>query len=115
MTPNSPKLIAPNGQFLGNVNANRYDPNSIANPYGQYGSQYAPNGVNNQIRAASFGSPYSPTFCTKPLRALNGIPIGGRGFRADPAIPYFARLWTNHKRNEVDNYFATSLLTMLLR
>ena len=61
---NSPKLIAPNGQFLGNVNANRYDPNSIANPYGQYGSQYAPNGVNNQF--GQYGSPYSPTSVRSP-------------------------------------------------
>jgi hypothetical protein len=36
-----------NGQYAGNVNNNRYDPNSIANPYGQYGSQYSPSSVNN--------------------------------------------------------------------
>jgi hypothetical protein len=44
---NSPRLYAPDGQFLGNVNANRYDPDSIANPYGQYGSPYSPNSVHN--------------------------------------------------------------------
>ena len=61
---NSPKLIAPNGQFLGNVNANQFDPNSIANPYGQYGSKYAPDSVNNQF--GQYGSPYSPTSVRSP-------------------------------------------------
>ena len=40
---NSPKIIAPNGQYLGNLNNNRFDPNSVANPYGQYGNRFSPN------------------------------------------------------------------------
>lgn len=55
-TGNSPIIVAPDGQFLGNANSNRYDPNSISNPYGQYGSRYSPNSVNNPY--GQYGSPY---------------------------------------------------------
>jgi hypothetical protein len=57
---NSPKIYAPDGQYLGNLNNNRYDPNSVANPYGQYGSRYSPNSVNNPYSA--YGNPYSPNY-----------------------------------------------------
>jgi hypothetical protein len=60
----SPRLYAPDGQFLGNVNANRYDPDSIANPYGQYGSPYSPNSINNPY--GQYGSPYSPNSVRNP-------------------------------------------------
>jgi hypothetical protein len=61
---NSPRLYAPNGTFLGNMNSNRYDPNSIANPYGQYGSPYSPNSINNPY--GQYGSPYSPNSVNNP-------------------------------------------------
>ncbi|HEY0104489.1 MAG TPA: hypothetical protein VGB91_00285 [Rhizomicrobium sp.] len=54
---NSPKLYDDQGNFHGNVNANPYDPNSIADPYGQYGSPYSANSVNNPY--STYGSPYS--------------------------------------------------------
>lgn len=43
----SPRLYAPDGTYLGNLNTNRFDPNSVSNPYSQYGSQYSPNSINN--------------------------------------------------------------------
>ena len=51
----SPKLYDGEGQFRGNINSNRFDPDSIANPYGQYGSPYSPDSINNPYGA---GSPY---------------------------------------------------------
>lgn len=57
---NSPKIIAPDGRYLGNLNNNRYDPNSINNPYGRYGNKYAPNSVNNQY--GKYGNPYSKLY-----------------------------------------------------
>ena len=44
---NSLKLYAPNGEFRGNLNDNRYDPNSVSTPYGTYGSKYSPKSLNN--------------------------------------------------------------------
>jgi hypothetical protein len=52
---NSPKLYDSEGNFRGNLNANRFDPNSVANPYGRYGSRYSPDSINNPYGA---GSPY---------------------------------------------------------
>ena len=57
---NSPKLIAPDGRYLGNLNDNPYDQNSINNPYGQYGNPYDSNSVNNPF--GPYGNPYSPQY-----------------------------------------------------
>ena len=54
----SPRLYDRDGGFRGNLNANPYDPNSIANPYGRYGSPFSPDSVNNPY--GRYGSPYSP-------------------------------------------------------
>ncbi len=50
---NNPKLYDSQGQFRGNVNTNQYDPKSIATPFGQYGSQYSPDSINNPYGAGS--------------------------------------------------------------
>lgn len=50
-------LVSPNGQYLGNLNSNRFDPNSVNNPYGQYGSRFSPNSINNPY--GQYGSRYS--------------------------------------------------------
>ena len=43
---NSPRIYSSEGEYLGNLNNNPYDPNSVANPYGA-GNPYRSNGVNN--------------------------------------------------------------------
>lgn len=50
---NSPRLYDNRGNFRGNLNSNRYDPNSIANPYGRYGSRYSQDSINNPYGAGS--------------------------------------------------------------
>ena len=42
-----PIIVGPQGQYLGNLSANPYDPNSVSNPYGRYGSRYSPDSINN--------------------------------------------------------------------
>ncbi len=49
---NSPHIYSPDGEYLGNLNNNKYDPDSVSNPYGA-GNPYRPDGVNN---------PYSPNY-----------------------------------------------------
>src|SRR5262249_15442962 len=49
---NSPHIYSPNGEYLGNLNNNQFDPNSVSNPFGA-GSQFRSNGVNN---------PFSPNY-----------------------------------------------------
>ena len=51
------RLYSNGGQYLGNVNNNRYDPNSISNPYGRYGSPYSADSINNPY--GRYGNPYS--------------------------------------------------------
>ena len=53
----SPRLYAPDGTYLGNLNNNSFDPNSVANPYGKYGSEYSPYSINNPY--GRYGSEYS--------------------------------------------------------
>jgi hypothetical protein len=44
---NSPMIIDRDGNYRGNLNGNRYDPNSVSNPYGRYGSEYSSESINN--------------------------------------------------------------------
>jgi hypothetical protein len=67
---NSPKMYDSQGGYHGNLNANPYDPNSVANPYGQYGSQYSPNSINNPYGA---GSPYRPDSPFNPYGTGMGV------------------------------------------
>jgi hypothetical protein len=54
----APIIIGPNGLYLGNLSANPNDPNSVANPYGRFGSRFSPDSINNPY--GQWGSPYSP-------------------------------------------------------
>ena len=61
----SPQIYAGDtGKYLGNLNANEYDPNSVSNPYGRYGSPYSADSVNNPY--GKYGSPYSPYSANNP-------------------------------------------------
>ena len=50
-------------QPLADLRANRYDPNSLSNPYGA-GSRYKSDGLNNPY--SRYGSPYSDNSWTNP-------------------------------------------------
>lgn len=73
----SPKIYSSDGKFLGNANANRYDPNSVANPYGRYGSRYSEDSVNNPY--GRYGSRYSPEGVSNPYGGSLGSTLGGGG------------------------------------
>jgi hypothetical protein len=53
----APKIIAQDGTYLGKLSDNRYDPDSVSNPYGRYGSPYSPTSINNPY--SNYGSKYS--------------------------------------------------------
>jgi hypothetical protein len=61
----SPRLYAADGTFLGNVNNNQFGPNSISNPFGQYGSQFSPSSITNQF--GKYGNPFSPNSVRNPF------------------------------------------------
>ena len=58
------RIYAEDGTYLGKLNANKYDPESVANPYGQYGSKYSSTSINNPY--SQYGSKYSPKSATNP-------------------------------------------------
>ncbi|MGD9496655.1 MAG: hypothetical protein AB7Y46_10155 [Armatimonadota bacterium] len=57
-TSSAPMLFGQDGQYLGRLSRNRYDPESTSNPYGVYGSPYSSYSINNPY--GRYGSPYSP-------------------------------------------------------
>lgn len=63
-TASPPSLEGSDGTYLGVLSGNRYDPNSVSNPYGKYGSRYNPTSINNPC--STYGSPYSPNSATNP-------------------------------------------------
>lgn len=52
------------GKYLGTLSSNPYDPDSVSNPSGQYGSQYSQDSINNP--AGEYGSPYSDKSINNP-------------------------------------------------
>ena len=50
-------------EYLGQLGGNKYNQNSLGNPYGA-GSQYNSNSINNQY--GQYGSPYSNKSATNP-------------------------------------------------
>ena len=68
----SPILVDPStGKYLGNLNSNQYDQNSVSNPYGKFGSQYSPESINN--RFGQYGSQYSNDSPNNPYS--NNAPV----------------------------------------
>ena len=63
-TASPPSLVGADGTYLGVLSGNRYDPNSVSNPYGRYGSPYSPTSIKNPY--STYGSPYSPNSATNP-------------------------------------------------
>lgn len=53
----APKIIAADGTYLGRLSANPYDPQSVSNPYGKYGSPYSATSINNPY--SQYGSAFS--------------------------------------------------------
>ena len=60
---NPPQIYGADGKYLGKLSTNKYDYESIANPYGPYGSKYGNNLVNPY---SQYGSKYSPQSWTNP-------------------------------------------------
>ena len=51
-------------KYIGNLNSNQYDPNSVSNPYGKYGSKYSADSINNPY--GKYGSKYSNESANNP-------------------------------------------------
>ena len=65
-TNNSNKVYGADGKYKGNLNDNPYDPNSVSNPYGRYGSQYSPDSINNPYKRTPQVAPALPNLPELP-------------------------------------------------
>ncbi|HWY33801.1 MAG TPA: hypothetical protein VNX68_04095, partial [Nitrosopumilaceae archaeon] len=69
-------LTAPDGQYLGKITTNKFDPDSILNKYGAYGSKYSTTSIFNKY--SQYGSKYgsfsinNPYSTQPPELYLNG-------------------------------------------
>ena len=59
-----PVVIAEDGTYLGRLSRSRFDPESVENPYGVYGSRFSPASINNPY--GSYGSAYGPLSARNP-------------------------------------------------
>src|SRR5215208_5939478 len=69
------RIYAQDGAYLGRLNANRYDPESVSNPYGTYGSPYSSSSTNNPY--STYGSPYSTHSAANPYTTTPPIVLYG--------------------------------------
>ena len=72
-TTDGGRIYGQDGQYLGRLNANPYDPESVANPYGRYGSEYSPNSINNPY--GRYGSEYSSQSARNPYSTTPPVVI----------------------------------------
>jgi hypothetical protein len=81
----APRLIGHDGTYLGKLSANPYDPDSVSNPYGRYGSRYSPTSINNPY--GPYGSRYSPLSPNNPYTTTAPSIISTPTPPALPALP----------------------------
>ncbi len=81
------QIYAQDGTYLGRLNANRYDPESVANPYGYYGSRYSSTSINNPY--STYGSRYSPLSPNNPYTATPPVVVypAPSSFQSVPSWP----------------------------
>jgi hypothetical protein len=113
----SPQLRSTDSQRkkLGDLNSNPYDPNSISDPYGQYGSPYSPDSVNNPYGV--YGSPYSPYSSTNPYatQAPSIVTPNGKYLGKFSANPYdpdstanpYGQYGSPYSPNSINNPYGT--------
>jgi len=93
------RLYAEDGTYLGKVNNNPNDPESIANPFGKYGSKHSPTSINNE--SGTYGSKISLLSANNPNTA-HAPNMYGTGYGNTPtylgkksANPYDSRSVSN--------------------
>jgi hypothetical protein len=81
----TPSIVGHDGTYLGKLSANPYDPDSVSNPYGRYGSRYSPTSINNPY--SQYGSRYSPLSPNNPYTTTAPSIISTPTIPALPTLP----------------------------
>ena len=69
-----PKLYSQDGKYLGTLSNNRFDADSVSNPYGKYGSRYSADSINNPY--GRYGSRFSSESPNNPYASRPPVIIG---------------------------------------
>lgn len=85
------RVYAQDGKYLGRLDSNPYDPESVANPYGRYGSSYSQESVNNPY--SPYGSECSSYSARNPYASRPPVVLYGGsrapGTTAPPLLPAY--------------------------
>lgn len=83
------------GHYLGEWTQNRFDPNSVSNPFGQYGSKYSSDSIFNAY--GQYGSKYSTDSVFNPYTVTPPkvyvpyptpmVPMGSAPLTTNPYLP----------------------------
>ena len=84
-TTSSGRLVAADGTDLGRLNANPYDAESVASPFGVYGSPYSSQSITNPF--GIYGSPFSALSPTNPYTISPPTVRYGRGAVVRVLVP----------------------------
>ena len=84
------RLYAEDGTYLGKVNSNQNDPESISNPFGKYGSKYSPTSINNE--SGAYGSKISLQSANNP-NTSHAPNLYGTGYGCAPT--YLGKMSAN--------------------
>lgn len=93
-------LVGSDGTYLGKLTTNEYDPDSVFNEYGDYGSEYSDTSIWNEF--CPYGSDFSnksafSDFATKPpIIVHNGEAIGyltKNDFKQNALDPKYLHSW----------------------
>lgn len=88
-------LRAADGTYLGELSNNPFDPNSVSNPFGKYGSPFSPDSVNNPY--GKYGSKFSDQSATNPYttQAPTIVTPNGQALGQLSANPYLTNSTAN--------------------
>ena len=104
--------------FIGNLNTNQFDPDSVNNPFGHYGSEFGQYSIHNKF--GRYGNEYSQYSATNPytlhapkLYDQNGVYLGklsANKFDPDSITNEFGRYGNKFGANTVWNRYSTNVI-----
>jgi hypothetical protein len=112
-----PSLRSNDGQnkYLGTLSSNRYDPDSVSNPYGRYGSPFSPDSVNNPY--GIYGSRYSSFSANNPYTTQAPKIVTGSGqylgkysanpYDSDSSSNLYGQYGSRYSPTSINNPYST--------
>ncbi len=107
--------------YLGNLNTNKFDPNSVNNPFGNYGSKYSSLSINNEF--GKYGSQFSMYSANNPyaihapkLYDQDGIYLGklsANKFDPESIFNTFGIYGSKFSPNSIWNVYSLKVISII--